>query len=80
MMHRNIKDITGQRFGHLIAEYAHPIRDKLGRAHWVCKCDCGNEIIVRGDNLRNGNTIQCVECRMMKRRSRFAKRDDYYDL
>lgn len=26
---------------------------------WVCKCDCGNETIVRGGCLSNGNTTSC---------------------
>jgi hypothetical protein len=47
-MHKNVIDITGERFGHLIAKYPYSIRDKLGRVHWVCKCDCGNTILVRG--------------------------------
>lgn len=37
------KDITGQRFNHLVAmnldHYEH------GRAYWKFKCDCGNEVI-----------------------------------
>lgn len=26
---------------------------------WLCKCDCGSDVIVRGSNLRNGNTKSC---------------------
>lgn len=80
MMHKNIKDISGKKFGHLTAEYALPIRDKLGRIEWVCKCDCGNEIIVRGDNLRSGNTRQCTDCVRSPKPSRFIKRIDNDDL
>lgn len=46
-------DITGQRFGRLIAlEY-------VGNQKWRTICDCGNEKIVRGDHLRNGATLSC---------------------
>lgn len=33
-------------------------KDKAGRNYW-CKCDCGNEIIVYGHNLKTGNTKSC---------------------
>lgn len=77
-MHENAKDITGERFGNLIAERASSIRDKLGRIYWICKCDCGNEILVRGDNLRSGNTSRCSDCRGGKysKPSRFVTKED----
>ncbi|MBQ2176332.1 MAG: hypothetical protein II453_15150 [Alphaproteobacteria bacterium] len=33
--------------------------DKEGRARWLCKCKCGNEVIVLGKHLRAGNTRSC---------------------
>ena len=51
------KDMTGQRFGRLIA-IKRTKNDYLG-ASWLCRCDCGNESIVRGDSLRNGHTKSC---------------------
>lgn len=33
--------------------------DKNGRALWVTKCDCGNEKVLLGKHLRNGNTTSC---------------------
>lgn len=29
------------------------------QARWVCKCDCGIELTVRGQDLRNGHTQSC---------------------
>lgn len=26
---------------------------------WLCRCKCGNEVVVRGYNLRSGNTKSC---------------------
>ena len=50
-----LKDITGQRFGRLVA--IRPI--STGRnVDWVCQCDCGNETRVSGSNL-HGNTKSC---------------------
>lgn len=54
----NTKDLTEMKFGRLtvIKEYG---RDKRGNALWLCKCECGNEVIVRGDKLKSGNTKSC---------------------
>ena len=51
-------DLIGQRFGMLtvIAE-AEP--SKQGKPQWKCRCDCGNERTVLGQNLRRGHTISC---------------------
>ena len=50
-MKRN--DLTGQRFGRLIAvEY-------VGNSRWRCKCDCGNGTIVLSGNLIRGHTTSC---------------------
>lgn len=53
----NLQDITGQKFGSLTV---------LGRADnqgtrtmWNVRCDCGNELVVLGANLKRGNTTSC---------------------
>lgn len=53
------KDITGLRFGRLVALKPAGKRDCSENIHWKCKCDCGNEKIVSGVNLRSGNTKSC---------------------
>jgi hypothetical protein len=50
-------DLSGQRFGRLIAEYRTD-RDKGKRTWWMCKCDCGNlkeiqAVHLRGDRIRS---------------------------
>lgn len=51
-------DLTGQRFGRLLAVRAIPgSRNKPRR--WLCRCDCGNEVEVITGDLRNGNTTSC---------------------
>ena len=50
-------DLTGQTFGRLIV-----IREagrKNGHVAWLCKCDCGGEVVVTSDNLRSGHTQSC---------------------
>ena len=54
----NYKDITGQTFGNLIALKDVGSNEK-GNSLWKCKCACGNEVIVKGIDLRNGHTKSC---------------------
>lgn len=50
-------DLTGERFGRLtVKEYA---GIRYGRTHWLCKCECGNEIITSSNSLRTGKTKSC---------------------
>lgn len=50
-------DITGMKFGRLTVEsHSHTIK---GKTYWNCICECGNHTIVRGDQLKNGNTKSC---------------------
>lgn len=51
-------DLTGQRFGRLIALRALP-KQPLCVTQWVCRCDCGQEIIVGIGHLRNEHTRSC---------------------
>ncbi len=51
-------DITGQRFGSLVAEYKLEPRPD-GRTRWLCRCDCGNTCVVTSDYLRSGRQKSC---------------------
>ena len=58
----NKVDLTGKRFGRLVVlEQAEYHIDKKGRKTkmWKCKCDCGNETIVRHGGLQKGTTTSC---------------------
>lgn len=51
-------DLTGQRFGKLIALY--PTYNENGmHTKWHCKCDCGNECDIDMGNLRSGKSQSC---------------------
>ena len=58
------KDITGQVFGHLkVLGFAD--REMSGGVRfirWRCQCECGNIVVVRGNNLSSGNSARCVDC------------------
>lgn len=54
----NMKDITGQKFGRLIALEA--LNDRShGNVRWRCQCDCGNITITNAGSLLNGSTKSC---------------------
>ena len=52
------KDITGQRFGKLIALEPTDKRED-GSVVWHCKCDCGNDAYVRLKLLMRGKVKSC---------------------
>ena len=51
------KDLTGMTFGRLTV--LRPAGTVCGRAAWLCRCECGREVAVRGDHLRYGHTASC---------------------
>lgn len=51
-------EMGGLTFGRLTV-LAREGSDKRGRATWVCKCECGRELVARGDTLRNGLSTSC---------------------
>jgi hypothetical protein len=56
-------DLTGLRFERLVVLRRSfiPASERVGskRSWWVCKCNCGNELIVTGNALQTGNTKSC---------------------
>ncbi len=51
------EDLTGRTFGRLrVLEYYNTIR---ARAHWLCLCQCGEEVVVAADHLKSGHTKSC---------------------
>lgn len=52
------KNELGNRYGMLTVVAEYPGTSGVG-AYWICKCDCGNEIAVRGLSLRSGSTRSC---------------------
>lgn len=53
----NLIDLTGKRFGKLTV-----LSRTQNQGHfvaWLCRCDCGNILAVRGQSLKSGNTKSC---------------------
>lgn len=54
---KKVCDITGQRFGRLVAvKYMYT---KQHNAFWEFLCDCGNTKIIAAHCVKNGNTTSC---------------------
>ena len=48
-----LKDETGKRYGRLTAlQYQ-------GKRKWLCQCDCGNQTVANGTDLRLGRHLSC---------------------
>lgn len=54
-------DLLGQQFGRLrvIASAGQPKNRVATKARWLCRCECGKEIITRTDSLRIGRSTSC---------------------
>ena len=62
-----VKDLTGQKFGHLTvlsreADYVQPCGQH--KKMWKCQCDCVKKtiVIVRGDHLTGHRVSSCENC------------------
>lgn len=69
---RPTPDMTGLKFTRLLAlrrddEYKKGVK-------WICKCDCGNVVSVKGHNLRSGNTKSCGCLNQQRRHERAMKK------
>lgn len=61
-------DLTGKKFKHLtvvkrVEDYISPKGQHA--TQWWCRCDCGNELAVKGSDLRTGKVISCGHTRMI---------------
>jgi hypothetical protein len=54
-----MKDLTNQRFIHLLVLERAPNIGKDTHCAWLCRCDCGNIITVRGYQLTSGKKTHC---------------------
>ena len=50
--------LVGHKFGRL-SVFAPAGLDKRRASMWECRCTCGNVIVAKGSNLKNGNTRSC---------------------
>lgn len=79
-----LKDLTNQKFDKLtvlkrVEDYVSTNEDGNRYVQWLCKCDCGNEVVVLGTNLRSGKTKSCG-CLSRELTSKRSKKYNKYDL
>lgn len=73
-------DLTGKRFGRLVVieraeDHVTPKGKK--RTSWLCRCDCGNNVIVEGGNLKSNHSKSCG-CLNDEARKKRKKRTGHY--
>lgn len=56
---KNVRDVSGIRFGRLLALSVAGVDPHTNHAVWTCTCDCGNEATVKSSHLLNGSTKSC---------------------
>ena len=58
-MSRPAHDLTGQRFGRLVATTAIANEPGKGKSRWACLCDCGGSHTATASNLKAGKVRSC---------------------
>lgn len=69
-------DLKGQRFGRLIV-MDRVENNKFGKSQWLCRCDCGKNVIVNAGGLKSGNTKSCGCLKRDSASQRFKKGNRY---
>jgi hypothetical protein len=59
-------ELSGMRFGRLVAIEITGKKNNAGRYYWRCICDCGKETVVTSSSLVSGGTLSCG-CYLMDR-------------
>lgn len=62
-------DLTGQRFGRLVATLYVRGNAASPGSRWLCECDCGKSRTVSANSLRGGHTQSCGCLRLERQRA-----------
>lgn len=66
-------DRTGHRYGRWTVKFR--VKNKNGRAQWLCQCDCGTRRVVQGSALSKSKSCGCLTAE----RAREPKRQEQSD-
>lgn len=79
-----VKSLLGERFGRLVVvgfsgTYDRRCQNRIKRlAEWACRCDCGNKIVARGENLRKLIVRSCGCLRSETQRKNGLRSGSHY--
>ena len=59
-MARKVRDLTGQTYGKISVIQQHVTPSKRA-TFWDCKCECGNEVVIRSADL-TGHKVKSCGC------------------
>lgn len=59
-------DLVGQKFGRLIV-LKYVGNNKRRHSQWLCKCDCGNETVIVGSELKRNDKRKTRSCGCLQR-------------
>ena len=65
------KDLTGKKFGNLTV--VKKVERKNRSNQWLCKCDCGKEVVCYQYNLERGTSTSCG-CLLRKKNTLLSRR------
>lgn len=72
-------NLEGQTFGKLkVINQGSP--DIHGNVNWLCLCECGNEVSVRGYSLKSGHTKSCGCYKKEMSKKRITKKNTTHGL
>lgn len=54
----NANELIGRKFGRLTVISKHS-QDNSDKWQYLCRCECGNEKVIRGADLKNGKVLSC---------------------
>lgn len=65
-------DLVGQKFG-MMTVLARALNDPAGKSQWLCRCDCGNEKVLRSEFLKHRPVPNCGCYTMVQWRAKSTK-------
>jgi hypothetical protein len=78
-MGRKCIDLTGQKFGRLTVIERAENKGRRRGAYWLCKCECGNEKVIRADSLKKAMSCGCLRSEKSSERIKQLNEEQWQD-